>query len=138
MRAVIWFVLLFVVAVVAATTLGGNDGLVSIYWAGQRLDVSLNFFLILLAVLCALLVTAFNAINALVGLPQRAREWRVSRRDRAAQARAWVANRLVESFGREGEALLAPRLAGCDSPFGPVAALMNRAREALHESLKEL
>ena len=36
MRAVIWFVLLFVVAVVAATTLGGNDGLVSIYWAGQR------------------------------------------------------------------------------------------------------
>ena len=86
MRAVIWFVLLFVVAVVAATTLGGNDGLVSIYWAGQRLDVSLNFFLILLAVLCALLVTAFNAINALVGLPQRAREWRVSRRDRAAQA----------------------------------------------------
>lgn len=57
---------------------------------------------------------------------------------RAAQARAWVANRLVESFGREGEALLAPRLAGCDSPFGPVATLMNRAREALHESLKEL
>ena len=36
MRAVIWLVLLFVVAVVAATTLGSNDGLVSFYWAGRR------------------------------------------------------------------------------------------------------
>lgn len=86
MRAVIWFVLLFVVAVVAATTLGGNDGLVSIYWAGHRLDLSLNLFLILLAALCFVLVTVFNAINALIGLPRRAREWRVSRRDRTAQA----------------------------------------------------
>ena len=31
MRGIVWFVLLFVVAVVAATTLGRNDGLVSIY-----------------------------------------------------------------------------------------------------------
>ena len=74
MRAVIWFVLLFVVAVVAATTLGGNDGLVSIYWAGHRLDLSLNLFLILLAALCFVLVTVFNGINALIGLPRRARE----------------------------------------------------------------
>ena len=48
MRAIIWFVLLFVIAVVAATTLGTNDGLVSFYWAGTRLDVSLNLFLLLL------------------------------------------------------------------------------------------
>jgi HemY protein len=33
MRSVIWLVLLCVVAVVAATTLGSNDGLVTIYWA---------------------------------------------------------------------------------------------------------
>ncbi len=97
MRAVIWFVLLFVVAVVAATTLGGNDGLVSIYWARQRLDLSLNLFLILLAALCFVLVTVFNAINALVGLPRRAREWRVSRRDRTAQASLREA--LAQYFG---------------------------------------
>ncbi len=97
MRAVIWFVLLFVVAVVAATTLGANDGLVSIYWAGERIDLSLNFFLILLAALCALLVTVFNAINGLIGLPQRAREWRVSRRDRVAQASLREA--LAQYFG---------------------------------------
>jgi HemY protein len=97
MRAVIWFVLLFVVAVVAATTLGGNDGLVSIYWAGNRLDLSLNLFLILLAALCFVLVTVFNAINALIGLPRRAREWRVSRRDRTAQASLREA--LAQYFG---------------------------------------
>lgn len=86
MRAVIWFVLLFVVAVVAATTLGTNDGLVSFYWSGQRVDLSLNLFLILLLLTCGALVAVFNAINALIGLPRRAREWRVSRRDRTAQA----------------------------------------------------
>jgi HemY protein len=32
------------------------------------------------------LVTVFNAIDLLVGLPRRAREWRVARRDRSAQA----------------------------------------------------
>ncbi|WP_341889978.1 heme biosynthesis HemY N-terminal domain-containing protein [Variovorax sp. YR752] len=86
MRSVIWFVLLFVVAVVAASTLGANDGLVSFYWSGQRVDLSLNLFLILLVVICAVLVTVFNTLNALIGLPQRAREWRVARRDRTAQA----------------------------------------------------
>jgi len=86
MRAVIWFVLLFVVAVVAASTLGSNDGLVSFYWGGQRLDLSLNLFVLLLIGTCFVLVTVINAINALIGLPQRAREWRVARRDRTAQA----------------------------------------------------
>ena len=97
MRAVIWFVLLFVVAVVAATTLGTNDGLVSFYWAGQRLDLSLNLFLILLAGTCFVLITVFNAISALIGLPQRAREWRVARRDRTAQASLREA--LAQYFG---------------------------------------
>lgn len=86
MRTVIWFVLLFVVAVVAASSLGSNDGLVTFYWGPQRVDLSLNLFLLLLVGTCFVLVTVFNAINALIGLPQRAREWRVARRDRSAQA----------------------------------------------------
>jgi HemY protein len=47
MRFVIWFILLFVVAVVAASALGTNDGLVSFYWHQHRIDVSLNLFLLL-------------------------------------------------------------------------------------------
>lgn len=97
MRAIVWFVLLFVVAVVAATTLGSNDGLVSFYWSGQRLDLSLNLFLLLLAATCFVLVTVFNTMHALLGLPRRAREWRVARRDRSAQAS--LRDALAQYFG---------------------------------------
>ena len=46
MRGVIWLVLLFAAAIVAALTLGDNDGLVSFFYGGWRLDLSLNLFLI--------------------------------------------------------------------------------------------
>jgi HemY protein len=86
MRATFWLLLIFAVAVVAAATLGTNDGLASFYWGGWRIDLSLNLFLLLLVGTCFLLVTLFQAINALTGLPKRAREWRVARRDRTAQS----------------------------------------------------
>ena len=97
MRAVIWFLLLFAVAVVAAATLGTNDGLVSVYWGAWRLDTSLNLFLLVLVGACFVLVSAIQAINALTGLPQRAREWRVARRDRSAQAA--LRDALAQYFG---------------------------------------
>ncbi len=97
MRGVIWLVLLFVVAVVAATTLGVNDGIVTIYWGGWRTDLSLNLFVILLVVACFGLMSAAQALNALVSLPRRAGEWRALRRERAAQAALREA--LVEYFG---------------------------------------
>ena len=86
MRGVIWLVLLFVVAVVAATTLGSNDGLVTLYWRGWRTDLSLNLFIILLVGSCVVLMSAAQALNSLVSLPRRAGEWRALRKERAAQA----------------------------------------------------
>lgn len=97
MRAVVWFILLFVVAVVAATAFGANDGLVSLYWSGWRMDVSMNLFLLALMATCAALVTIFQAVNGLLGLPRRAHEWRVARRDRTAQAALREA--LAQYFG---------------------------------------
>ncbi len=97
MRSVIVLVLIFVVAVVAATTLGSNDGLVSIYWAGWRSDFSLNLFVIVLLGACVVLMAAVQALGALVSLPRRAGEWRALRRERAAQAALREA--LVEYFG---------------------------------------
>jgi HemY protein len=97
MRFVIWLVLLFVVAVVAALTLGSNDGLASFYWAGWRVDISLNLFLLLLVASCFALVTAIQAIEALTTLPKRAREWRLAQRERNAQLALREA--LVELFG---------------------------------------
>jgi HemY protein len=97
MRSVIWFLLLFCVAVVAAATLGTNDGLVSIYWGTWRLDTSLNLFLLVLVGTCFALVSVIQAVNSLTGLPQRAREWRVARRDRSAQAA--LRDALAQYFG---------------------------------------
>ncbi len=85
MRSVIWLLLLFVVAVVAATALGTNDGLASFYWGTWRLDMSLNLFLLLLLGSCVALVTLIQALRSLTTLPQRARQWRLARRDRSAQ-----------------------------------------------------
>jgi len=118
MRGVIWLVLLFLVAVVAATTLGSNDGLVSIYWSGWRTDLSLNLFVIVLLGTCMVLMSAVQAINALVGLPQRATAWRELRRERAAQAALREA--LSEYFGaRYGRARKAAQRALAISESSP-------------------
>ena len=97
MRTTVWFVLLFAVAVVAATALGTNDGLVTFYWGAWRLDLSLNLFLLLLFGTCFLLVALIQGVNALTGLPRRAREWRVARRDRTGQAA--LRDALAQYFG---------------------------------------
>jgi HemY protein len=97
MRAVVWVVVLALVAVVAATTLGGNDGLVSFYWGGWRTDVSLNLFVFALLAACFVLVTVIQAMRSLLSLPQRALAWRLGQRERAAQAA--LRDALAMSFG---------------------------------------
>jgi HemY protein len=97
MRSTVWFVLLVVVAVVAASTLGANDGLVTFDWGRWRLVVSLNLFVLLLIGTCFLLVAVIQGVNSLIGLPRRAREWRTARRDRTGQAALREA--LAQYFG---------------------------------------
>ena len=46
---------------------------------------------------CFLLVAVIQAINSLIGLPQRAREWRTARRDRTGQAA--LRDALAQYFG---------------------------------------
>ena len=85
MRAVLWLLLLFAVAVVAAATLGTNDGLVSLYWRGWRTDLSMNLFIVLLVAVCLVLMLLLRAALGLLDLPTRAHEWRQARRERTAQ-----------------------------------------------------
>jgi HemY protein len=136
MRGVVWIVLLFTVAVVAASTLGTNDGLVSIYWRGWRTDLSLNLFLILLLVACTVGLLATHAISRVVSLPKRAAEWRALRRERGAEAALREA--LAEHFGaRYGRARKAAQKAltlaeggpmlGVDTEFRLLAQLLGAA-----------
>ncbi|ASM78905.1 porphyrin biosynthesis protein [Vitreoscilla filiformis] len=82
----IWLVLLFAAAVATATLLGRNDALVSIYYGGWRLDVSLNLFLLGLAVSVFGAYRLMRTADSLWNLPTRAREWRALKRERAAEA----------------------------------------------------
>ena len=56
MRNVIWLLLLAIVAVVAASLLGSNDNLVTLYWAPWRVDLSFNLFMVILVALCLVLI----------------------------------------------------------------------------------
>lgn len=85
MHGIIWLILLFVAAVVAATFLGDNGALVTLFWPPWRVDVSFNFFLIALVVSIIAVYLSLHALAALVSLPRRAREWRMAKRDRIAQ-----------------------------------------------------
>jgi HemY protein len=86
MRSVIWLVLLFAAAVVAATVLGPNDALVSVFYGTWRVDLSLNLFLLVLLASIFIVFAAMQAMQSLLNLPTRAREWREQKRERAAGA----------------------------------------------------
>ncbi len=86
MRVIIWMVLVSMVAVLAATVLGANDGLVSLYWQGWRVDFSLNLFLLGLVLTCLVTYMFIRGLDDLWRLPVRAKQWRASQRDKAAQA----------------------------------------------------
>lgn len=136
MRGVVWLVLLFTVAVVAATTLGRNDGLVSVYWGGWRTDLSLNLAVLLMLGLCLVLLVTLQALQALTSLPRRASEWRTLRKERAAQAalREALAELMSARYGRAQKAALraldiqqdTPTIAG-DAEFGALARLLAAA-----------
>jgi HemY protein len=68
MRSVIWVILLFVAAVVAAAALNQNDGLVSIFYSGYRVDTSLNVFVVSLVLFVIVLYVALKAINGLLSM----------------------------------------------------------------------
>lgn len=85
MRAALWLIGLFIAAVTLALFAGDNQGTVTVFWPPQRVDLSVNLALLLLAALFALLYAALRALAALVELPRQARRWRAQQRERATQ-----------------------------------------------------
>jgi len=106
MRTVIWVILLFVAAVVSAAVLSQNDGLVSIFYGGYRVDTSLNVAVVALVSFVVVLFIALKAINSLLSMPRRAHEWRELKRERAAHAalRDAHAEYLAARFNRASKA----------------------------------
>ncbi len=85
MRALLWFVALFGIAVAIALFAGNNQGTVTVFWPPYRLDLSLNLVLLLLIGLFFTLYVALRALSVLLSLPGDARRWRMVQRERALQ-----------------------------------------------------
>jgi HemY protein len=86
MKAALWFVGLFGVAVASALLAGGNQSTVTVFWSPYRVDLSLNLVLLALVVLFVMLHLAWRAMSALFELPHQARRWRLQQKERAMHA----------------------------------------------------
>lgn len=86
MRAALWFLALFGVAVAAALFAGNNQGTVTLFWPPYRVDLSLNLVLLLLVGGFATLYAALRALAALLELPRQAKRWRAQQKERSMHA----------------------------------------------------
>jgi len=65
MRVALWFLGLFGVAVALALFASGNGSTVTVFWPPHRVDLSLNFVVLLLLLLLVLVHLALRALAAL-------------------------------------------------------------------------
>lgn len=86
MRIALWLMGLFAVAVAVALFAGNDPGTVTLFWPPHRVDVSLNLFLLVIAVVFVTLHLALRTLSAFFGIPQQARRWRLQQRERAIQS----------------------------------------------------
>jgi HemY protein len=86
MRAALWLVALFAIAVAVALFAGNNQAVITLFWPPHRIDLSLNLALLLAGGLFLLMHLALRALAAAVSLPSQARRWRAQQKERAMQA----------------------------------------------------
>jgi HemY protein len=86
MRAALWFLALFGIAVAVAVFAGNNDATVTLYWAPYRVDLSLNFVILTLVFSFALIYAAMRTAALLFALPEQAQRWRALQKERAINA----------------------------------------------------
>ena len=86
MRAALWLVALFAIAVAVALFAGNNQAVITLFWPPHRIDLSLNLALLLACGLFLLMHLALRALAAAVSLPSQARRWRAQQKERAMQA----------------------------------------------------
>ena len=82
MRAALWLLALFGVAVAFALFAGNNQGTVTLFWPPYRVDLSLNLVLLLLLGAFVFLQAAIGAISALLDMPRQALRWRAQQKER--------------------------------------------------------
>ena len=83
MRAALWLLALFGVAVAIALFAGNNQGTVTVFWPPYRVDISLNLVLLLLFAAFVFLHAVLGALSALFDMPRQALRWRTQQKERS-------------------------------------------------------
>lgn len=147
MRAALWFLALFGMAVATALFAGSNQGTVTLFWPPYRLDLSLNLVLVMWVLGFTLLYGALRGLTALFEFPQQARRWRLQQKERAMHAAfldavsQWMAGRFLRSRKAALAALLQEASlaqAGKAVPHGrPLRALAHWVAAEASQSLQD-
>jgi HemY protein len=83
MRAALWLLVLFAIAVAGALFAGNNQGTVTLFWPPYRIDLSLNLVVLLLVAAFFFVHAVMRALAALFDLPRQALRWRTQQKERS-------------------------------------------------------
>ncbi|MFU2485853.1 heme biosynthesis HemY N-terminal domain-containing protein [Thauera sp. WH-1] len=129
MRALIWLIGIFALAVGVAMVAGVNDGYVLVVLSPWRAQISLNLFIVLLVAAVLLIHLLLRLISRTLSLPTRVANWRDRRRRQKADRSLHAAiNALFE--GRFAQSLKSASTAYTASEGSSMAALV--AARAAH------
>ena len=111
MRIFLWFVALMATAIGLAVMARFNPGNVVLFYPPYRIDLSLNLFLVLLALLFVLVYGLLRAVRATQQMPARVAAYRRDKREREGnQALRDALKALFEGrFGHAEKAAVARR-----------------------------
>lgn len=128
MRIFIWTIVLFAAAIGIALAARYNVGNVVLFYPPYRIDLSLNFFLLLLALLFALLYAVIQTLGATRRIPQRVGRYRRQKRERQANAalrdavRSWFEGRFGQAEKSATQAAKVPANMAAAALIGARAA----------------
>jgi HemY protein len=129
MRALIWLIGIFALAVGVAMIAGVNDGYVLVVLSPWRAQISLNLFIVLLVAGVLLIHLLLRVLTRTLALPSRVSQWRDRRRrEKADKALHGAINALFE--GRFAQSLKSASTAYTAGEGSSMAALV--AARAAH------
>jgi HemY protein len=138
MRFFLWILTLFATAIGLAVLARFNPGNVVLFYPPYRVDVSLNFFIVVAVVLFALMFVIISTVRTTLAMPRRVEQYRATRqlRESGRALQEALKSYLEGRFGRAeksaAKASLAPEYAGLAALIGARSAhrlQQNRRRD---------
>jgi len=136
MRVFLWLLALMAAAIGIAVTARYNPGNVVLFYPPYRMDLSLNFFVVLQILLFVLLYALVRAFRATTGMPARVAEYRQRKRER--EGNKGLRDALKALFeGRFGHAEKAAlRAADLPENAGVAALIGARAAHRMRQNVR--